>query len=152
MFGKGSNINKNYACDLDETVDNNETSFYIEYRGDIFIFLDLNYTNGSSSASNDGYYYRKETLIWFANILEEFKDKRCFVFTHLFFKHKAGVTRNEHCYEYHVKQYGYSLQDGETFNQFTILNGLNNKYKNVNVSNIESKLKETIKIIISNVR
>jgi predicted phosphodiesterase len=110
-----------------------ETSFYFETNnGDVFIFLDVDYNFNSATPneSTNYQYYNETTLNTFADILEQYKNNRCFVFTHLFFKHKAGTIRNENYYEYHVAQYNYSLQDNNTFTQFSILNELNNKYTN----------------------
>lgn len=136
MFGKDSGIIKNYASE------GNETSFYIEYNNDIYIFLDLHYTNYDSSSAGDGHYYRPETLTWFAEKLEEFEKekKRCFVFTHLFFWHKAGNNNVENGYfDYFDSKNGdtdnnvYCLRDltNGDMKQFAFLNELNNTYKNV---------------------
>ena len=39
---------------------------------------------------DDKHLYHKQTLICLSNILEEFKDHRCFIFTHLMLSDKAG--------------------------------------------------------------
>ena len=124
------------------------TSFYFiktlnSGKKDVYIFLNVDYNNINSSASKFGdsrddmvededrphQYYHPEVLDWFANILEQFKHDRCFVFTHLFFRQKAG---NYNGYDEYYKYYGsgrsrmYCLRGHD----FIKLNDLNNKYKN----------------------
>jgi hypothetical protein len=138
-YEKLKTLNK-YDINLYETVGvGDSTRFVAEIctkypNEDIYIFLDLYYTNGSSSSAGDGIYYRPKTLQWFADKLEEFKNKnkRCFVFTHLFFKHKAG-NNTGNGWEYaanRAKNYVLNDYDDNNINQFTFLNNLNNTYKN----------------------
>lgn len=119
------------------------TSFYLEYKNklvhDIYVFLDVYYDNGTGRASSNEtdnmindedrthYYYHPDTLIWFEEVLEKFKHNRVFVFTHLFFRQKAGNNAGEY-YQYYSpgRERTYTLRGI----QFIKLNELNNKYKN----------------------
>lgn len=133
MFNDG--LVKHYCSD--------GTSFYFikenETDDDVFIFLNLDYggdvstpyanstDNGVNDADRNHQYYSWESLYWFRDVLEQFKDKRCFVFTHLFFRHKSGNYNGNDYYNYysaHTRRY--TLR-GE---QCVFLNELNNTYKN----------------------
>lgn len=122
------------------------TSFYFiktlaSGKRDVYIFLNIDYgdyasrakSNSSDSESSDEgrthQYYHPEVLKWFAGVLEQFKHDRCFVFTHLFFRQKAGNYNGKKCY---YKYYGWdrSRRYNLRGQQFLMLNELNNKYKN----------------------
>lgn len=90
---------------------------YIHSNGktDHFILLGMNkYSLGSS-----GKPYTDKDIEWLSTKLEEYKKDRCFIFTHLFFHHKAGNFK-----------YSYPTGNYLLGSQFVLLNDLNNKYKN----------------------
>lgn len=64
---------------------------------DVFIFLSLDYgasgTNASQTIDNDGenyIFYPEDVLDWFEEKLVQYKNNRCFIFTHMFFRTKSG--------------------------------------------------------------
>lgn len=85
---------------------------------------------------NEAYYdlqlYDSGTLLWFADTLERYKDKRVFVFTHQFFPHKAGNNNGGTYYSYAYDDYRISHNSAYCLCgiQFEFLNYLNNKYSN----------------------
>lgn len=120
------------------------TSFYFvktlnSGQKDVYIFLSIDYDNSGTSASGNDtddfisdeerthQYYNPNTLIWFADILEQFKHNRCFIFTHLFFRQKAGNNAGDY---YHYYTNGRSRKYCLRGTQHLFLNDLNNKYKN----------------------
>lgn len=120
------------------------TSFYFtkelsNNQQDVYIFLNVDYDNQKTQASSNDtddlisdderthQYYNPEVLEWFANILEQFKHNRCFVFTHLFFRQKAGNNAGKY---YHYYTNGRSRRYNLRGTQHLFLNELNNKYKN----------------------
>lgn len=121
------------------------TSFYFiktlsNGKKDVYIFLNVDYNNSSSKASDtdtdsnisdeerDHQYYNPDVLNWFSDLLETYKHDRCFVFTHLFFRQKAGNNHNYDYYRYYSN--GRSRKYNLRGHQFLFLNELNNKYKN----------------------
>lgn len=57
---------------------------------DHFLFLGMNkYSLGSSGTP-----YKTESIDWLETKLKEYKNERCFVFTHLFFPERAGNLNN----------------------------------------------------------
>lgn len=97
------------------------------------------YKSGSPADRNysygyEGYYdlqfYNPGVLLWLANRLEMYKNKRVFIFTHLFFPHKSGTNNNYIGYKYSEgisrinSSYSYCLCGI----QFDLLNYLNNTY------------------------
>ena len=119
----------------------NKDSFFIVYdRGDkkdVYIFLSVNYNNGKSYATKiedaiedediNWQYYDKDTLDWLEDVLNNNIDNRCFVFTHLFFRQKAGNNCGEG-YKYYAN--GRSLTYCLRGHDFLRLNELNNNYLN----------------------
>ena len=148
----------------DETIESGKTSYWFEVpiegtsKSDIYIFLSVNYDNNDSTASvilneNSPYiqdlidyvgfmpskyniqFYDNKTLIWLKSILEQYSSKRIFIFTHLFFVHKAGSNNGDNSY-YHYGGVGDRWRMGQDSAyclcgiQFEFLNKLNNEYKN----------------------
>jgi len=128
-------------------------------KSDIYIFLSINYDNNSTTTSkllttNDPYmqdiidyvgympsaynlqFYDNATLIWFKNLLEQFKHKRCFIFTHQFFIHKSGSNNGDNTNYFQYGGRTDSTRRNSTSSyclvgiQFEFLNKLNNEYKN----------------------
>lgn len=128
-------------------------------KSDIYLFLSVNYNNRGASATEHlslddpylqdiidyvGYkpneydlqFYDNETLIWLKNILEEYKEKRIFIFTHQFFIHKAGSNNinPENYFQYGGEYDTWRRNPESTYClfglQFEFLNKLNNEYKN----------------------
>ena len=102
---------KSKTCEIEEMK-------YTHSNGKIdhFILLGMNrYDIGRDSCEP----YTKEDIEWLSNKLEEYKNDRCFIFTHLFFHHKAGNFK-----------YSYPTSNYLIGPQFVLLNDLNNKYKN----------------------
>ena len=127
-------------------------------KSDIYVFLSVNYNNNDSTAtqilteespniqplidyvgfipsSYNIQFYDNETLIWFKSILEQFKDKRIFIFTHQFFVHKAGSNNEENeFYHYGGVNDRWRITENSAYClcgiQFEFLNKLNNEYKN----------------------
>ena len=148
----------------DETTDLGKSSYWFEVpikdtnKSDIYVFLSVNYDNDDSTATKiltsessniqplidyvgfmpskyNLQLYDNLTLIWFKNLLEQFSNKRIFIFTHLFFVHKAGSNNIDNGY-YHYGGINDRWRMGETSAycpcgiQFEFLNKLNNEYKN----------------------
>lgn len=109
---------------------------------DVFIFLSIHYDDlGSSAVPNDTdnaigdenrthQYYKWDDIAALEELLEEYKHDRCFVFTHLFFKHKAGNDNNRESTYYKYLDKGRNLRYTLNGQQFIELNRLNNKYLN----------------------
>lgn len=68
--------------ELSRTLDNGKT--------DHFLFLGMS----SWSLGTNGTPYSTENIDWLESKLKEYKDERCFVFTHLFFPDRAGNLNN----------------------------------------------------------
>ena len=79
---------------------------------DHFLFLGMNMWNFTTP-------YTENNLSWLENKLEEYKNERCFIFTHLFFPERAGNLNNIYP--------SYNWLSGE---QLTRLEGLCDKYIN----------------------
>lgn len=161
MIPKNSDYELHYQ---DETTDLGKSSFWFEVpikgtnKSDIYIFLSVNYDNNESYANKilttespniqplidyvgfmpsqyNIQLYDNLTLIWFKNLLEQFANKRIFIFTHLFLVHKAGSNNIDNGY-YHYGGIGdrWRIQPGSAYCpcgiQFEFLNKLNNEYKN----------------------
>jgi len=145
----------------DSTTPLGKSSYWFEVpikdtnKSDIYIFLSVNYDNDLTSATNIlteespniqpiidyvGYMpskynlqlYDNLTLIWLKNLLEQFSNKRIFIFNHLFFVHKVGSNNI-----YDDKYYSYGIGKMQEYwaycpcgIQFEFLNKLNNEYKN----------------------
>jgi len=135
-------------------------------KSDIYFFLSVDYNNTDSTASKkvnyesesvqemfeyvgnlnkqsatekkyDIHLYNPDTLIWFKNLLETtFKNKRVFVFTHLFFPHKSGTYNglNPGWYSYGKDSSRINVSNGKSYIlcgiEFDFLNKLNNEYPN----------------------
>lgn len=97
-----------YTCNL-------KTS-YFDYNGDHFFFLGMN----DWSLGPNGIPYLDTDITSLSYWLEEYKDDRCFVFTHLFFPDRAGNFKNT-----------YPSGNWLGGEQLTRLEALNDKYKNV---------------------
>jgi predicted phosphodiesterase len=124
--------------------DGDGTSFYFikESDGglkDVYIFLNIEYIGARTSAATDAssnyiedknityQYYDPKVLNWFARILNAYRQYRCFVFLHLFFRQKAGDNAGKYFHYYDkYKDKSYNLRG----KQFLFLNKLNNVYKN----------------------
>ena len=137
------------------------TSFWFEVpikgtnKSDIYIFLSLNYDNNDTKATKKLYsdspniqplidyvgympsrynfqFYDNLTLIWLKNLLDQFQNKRIFIFTHQFFVHKAGSNNAENnLYSYGGDSWRINDNDAYCLSgiQFEFLNKLNNEYK-----------------------
>ena len=75
---------------------------------------------------DDFHLYSPDTLRWLADVLEEYKDDRCFIFTHLMFNGKAGS------YHGHEGYYDYFSNHADVIrgDQGIFLEDLLNKYDN----------------------
>lgn len=75
---------------------------------------------------DDFHLYSPDTLRWFADVLEEYKDDRCFIFTHLMFNGKAGSYHGSEGY------YDYFSNHADVIrgDQGMFLEDLLNKYDN----------------------
>lgn len=94
---------------------NHGRCFEIAQGTDHFLFFGMNkYSLGSSGTP-----YLDEDITWISNKLEEYRNERCFVFTHLFFPTRAGNLNN-------IYPTGNWL--GGT--QLTTIQALNDRYKN----------------------
>ena len=94
---------------------NHGQCFEITQGTDHFLFFGMN----KWSLGNSGTPYLDESITWISNKLEEYRNERCFVFTHLFFPTRAGNLNN-------IYPSGNWL--GGT--QLTTIQALNDKYKN----------------------
>ena len=127
-------------------------------KSDIYIFLSVNYGYGNDTtianlqlteeSSNiqplidyvgfmpsryNLQFYDNSTLIWFKNVLEQFANKRIFIFTHQFFSHKAGNNNIENGFYSYAGDYWRITNDSAyclSGIQFEFLNKLNNEHKN----------------------
>ena len=139
------NVNNNYEVHWQN--ENEKINYYFikEFIGkantikqDIYIFLSLNYGAYGDQANsnikvgegqNDYQYFREEDIEWLESVLETYKNTRCFVFLHYFFKQKAGNNNgNQDLYTYCCK--GRTRRYTLWGKQFDELNTLNNKYVN----------------------
>jgi hypothetical protein len=161
MIPKNSDYEIHYQ---DETTDLGKSSFWFEVpikgtnKSDIYIFLSVNYDNNESYANKilttespniqplidyvgfmpsqyNIQLYDNLTLIWFKNLLEQFSNKRIFIFTHLFFVHKAGSNNiNNGYFHYGGIWDRWKMSETSAYCpcgiQFEFLNKLNNEYKN----------------------
>ena len=99
----------------DKYTGNHGRCFEIAQGTDHFLFFGMNkYSLGSSGTP-----YLDEDITWISNKLEEYRNERCFVFTHLFFPTRAGNLNN-------IYPTGNWL--GGT--QLTTIQALNDRYKN----------------------
>ena len=148
----------------DETTDFGKSSYWFEVpikgtdKSDIYVFLSVNYDNDDSTADKvltiespniqslidyvgfmpskyNIQFYDNLTLIWLKNLLEQFNDKRIFIFTHLFFVHKAGSNNIDNEYYHYGGLYdNWRIQETSAYCpcgiQFEFLNKLNNEHKN----------------------
>lgn len=89
--------------------------YHFEFNNDVFIFLGMI----QWSLGDSGKPYYDSDIDKLSDLLDRNTDRRCFIFTHLFFKDKAGNFKE-------VYPPGNWL-GGE---QYTRLNELNNKHKN----------------------
>jgi hypothetical protein len=64
--------------------------FEITKNNDHFIFFGMN----KASFREAGIPYLDEDITWLSNKLEQYRNERCFVFTHLFFPTRAGDFKN----------------------------------------------------------
>lgn len=96
--------------DIDDT-----ENFYFIKNNDVFIFLSL--------IDNGGNGWRIDDLYWVWNILNKYRNNRCFLFTHLFFENEAG---DAHCGGAYYSYWRW-LFDTETYKIFY---RLNKYYKN----------------------
>lgn len=116
---------------LNITSSSNSNSFYFlkplesdSTKQDVFVFFSLDY-NKNDSNSDGSTYYSSASITWLSTLLEQYKNNRVFLFTHLFFWKKAG-----NCNEYYYPG-NHSSQYVLFGDQYTTLNNLNNQYKNV---------------------
>ena len=94
----------------------NKKTFKFDYNGDHFLFLGME----TWSLGLDGMPYSNDDIALLREWLEEYKNDRCFVFTHLFFPTRAGNFKNV-----------YPSGNWLGGSQLSALQELNNKYKNV---------------------
>ena len=107
--------------------DSDGTSFYFvkeidETQRDVYIYLNLEYGWSESESYNthrarlltveelltkdtvdndDKHLYNPDTLVELDRILDLYKDDRCFIFTHIMFKDKAGTYHGNTFYNYY---------------------------------------------------
>lgn len=94
----------------------NSKTFKFDYNGDHFLFLGMNrYSLGSNGTP-----YSTDDITLLSEWLEEYKNDRCFVFTHLFFPTRAGNFKNV-----------YPPGNWLGGSQLLALQELNDNYKNV---------------------
>ena len=94
----------------------NNKTFKFDYNGDHFLFLGME----TWSLGSSGTPYSDNDITLLREWLEEYKNDRCFVFTHLFFPTRAGNFKNV-----------YPPGNWLGGSQLLALQELNNKYKNV---------------------
>ena len=94
----------------------NTKTFKFDYNGDHFLFLGMK----AWLLGSDGIPYSNDDIALLREWLEEYKNDRCFVFTHLFFPTRAGNFKNV-----------YPSGNWLGGSQLSALQELNNKYKNV---------------------
>lgn len=94
---------------------NHGQCFEITQGTDHFLFFGMNKWSFGSSGTP----YLDSSITWISNKLEEYRNERCFVFTHLFFPTRAGNLNN-------IYPSGNWL--GGT--QLTTIQALNDRYKN----------------------
>ncbi len=119
-----------YSSSITMFESGDKTSFYfVTKNGDVYIYFNLDYNNSSMGTSkyiDDGksrQFYGPDTIIELQQILDRYRNNRCFVFTHQPFVNKAGVPG----YVYSKKRgYGMVLSG----KQFALLNAMHNHYKN----------------------
>lgn len=127
-------------------------------KSDIYIFLSVNYGYGNDTTIANlqlteespniqplidyvGFmpsrynfqFYDNSTLIWFKDVLDQFQNKRIFIFTHQFFSYKAGNNNSENYLYSYAGDY-WRITDDSAYClsgiQFEFLNKLNNEHKN----------------------
>lgn len=101
-----------------------KTSFYYFVNDDLYIYFNLDYNGRRAEASSSTLqFYNEDNIKELHRLLDTYRNKRCFIFTHQPFAQKAG-----NClFDYgigHSKEY---LLSGK---QFALLNEFNNYYKN----------------------
>lgn len=101
--------------DWNKYTGNHGLCFEITQGTDHFLFFGMS----KYSLGNSGTPYTNESITWISNKLEEYRNERCFVFTHLFFPTRAGNLNN-------IYPPGNWL--GGT--QLTTIQALNDRYKN----------------------
>ena len=148
----------------DNTTTLGKSSYWFEVpikdtnKSDIYIFLSVNYDNNNSTADKiltsespniqplidyvgfmpskyNIQLYDNLTLIWLKDLLEQFSNKRIFIFTHQFFVHKAGSNNIDNGYYHYGGLYdNWRIREESAYClcgiQFEFLNKLNNEYKN----------------------
>lgn len=72
--------------DWNQYTGNHGQCFEITQGTDHFLFFGMNKWSFGSSGTP----YLDESITWISNKLEEYRNERCFVFTHLFFPDRAG--------------------------------------------------------------
>lgn len=146
------NLNDKYGIIRFNDIDG--TSFYFirpcGTKQDVYIYLNLEYgwasydnydthntrllktnellTKTADELSNDDkHLYNKDTLEFFANLLEEHKNDRCFIFTHLMFRDKAGTYHSNDYYNYYADHQDVLRGDQGDF-LYDLLNRYDNNY------------------------
>lgn len=129
-------IPKNSKYNINYFTSGDQTSFYFIKDTDVYIFFNVDYNNTVASGdkpltSSDYNYpnieqslrcYHPDTIKELQQILDTYRNQRCFVFTHQPFVNKAGNVG----YSYSNRGPSYILSGI----QFAILNEMNNYYKN----------------------
>lgn len=96
----GNKITSNFKINgLENNTDiTNTENFYFEYNDDVFIFLPIGNTGffGGGNAYNPNNDY--EIFQWLQQVLDNNRNKRCFLFTHLFFEQNTGNTSYNNFY------------------------------------------------------
>ncbi len=99
-----------------QTYTGNSNTFEITYNNDHFLFFGMSlYSLGTSTSTP----YSTTDIDWLEEKLEEYKNERCFVFTHLFFPTRAGNLNNI-----------YPSDNWLAGDQLTRIQALNDRYLN----------------------
>lgn len=127
-------------------------------KSDIYVFLSVNYGYGNHTSTANktltiddegvdqlvdyvGFmpssynlqFYSNSSLLWLKSVLEQFSNKRVFVFTHQFFSHKAGNYNGTDDY-YNYASDSWRITPTSAYClcgiQFEFLNKLNNEHPN----------------------
>ena len=116
IWMNNDNINDKY--NINRFNDEDGTSFWFNKDNDIYIFLNLEYGWNNDNYNihncislttddlltkdtideNDIHLYNKDTLQAFESLLEQYSNNRCFIFTHIMFRDKAGTYHGEENY------------------------------------------------------
>lgn len=129
-------IPKNSPNEIIYFTSGDKTSFYFIKNNDVYIFFNVDYNNKTANCNTplstadynidnieQSYRcYHPDTIKELQQILDTYRNNRCFVFTHHPFVNKAGNIG----YSYSNRGPGYILSGI----QFAILNEMNNYYKN----------------------